>query len=591
MDRQDNPLIGKIAFSTVEDVFMNQVSQIASKSLIKEITVQTSKYPWTDMEKRLTRHALSLSLMIEDVIIDKPKDAEMLQNASIRLATFWEYVAKLSETAPKSTSLINAAILYEIGGHQANATCLAKTYFDFETEASALSHESSLMLQRLFFKLKDVSAEHLKEPKEKIDEFTLKIKLGTAIASVGFEKLADYFLTGNESHMNESIQCIEDAEKLFSVLGFVEESNLLHSVRSLLPIMKNKSTWEILKQYAKTNFIWTRYLTLLARGLGRDIENNVSISELWPSQIEALKKGLLTTHTSKIIRMPTSAGKTRIAEMGIIDALITNPGSNCIYIAPFKSLVSEIEDTFLNIFNDLGFRVSVVVGDYEKDLFEKNIINNADILVVTPEKLDLLLRTHSEFLEKTSLFIMDESHIVNSKNRGIKLEILLSRLRKKYPDTRFLMLSAVLSDETINDFLEWFNVLDTGLISSDWKPTIQQHAGFRWENDVGTLRFLPTSENQLMELAVPEIIMQKEYVTKNIKTGHKTTKIFPTAKKSETTAELGFKFAALGPVLISTTQPRWVESIAKELEKKLKYTEDIEEQIPPYFKNINRVYD
>ena len=404
MDRQDNPLIGKIAFSTVEDVFVNQVSQIASKSLIKEITVQTSKSPWTDMEKHLTRHALSLSLMIEDVIIDKPKNAEILQNASIRLATFWEYAAKLSEMAPKSTSLINAAVLYEIGGHQANATCLAKTYFDSTTEISALSHESSLMLQRLFFRLKNVSAEHLKEPKEKIDEFTLNIKLGTAVASIGFEKLADYFLTGNESHMKESVQCIEYAEKLFSMLGFVEESNLLHSVRSLLPIMKNKSTWEVLKQYAKTNFIWARYLTLLARGLGRNIENNVSISELWPSQIEALKKGLLTTHTSKIIRMPTSAGKTRIAEMGIINALITNPESNCIYIAPFKSLVSEIEDTFLNIFNDLGFRVSVVVGDYERDLFEKNVINNADILVVTPEKLDLLLRTHSEFLEKNISF-------------------------------------------------------------------------------------------------------------------------------------------------------------------------------------------
>lgn len=587
MSQKDSVIIGKIASATVEDLFVNHVSQVASKSLLKEITDQIPEYSWTYVEEYLTRNALTLSSMIENATIESPETVEKLKNSTVRLAALWECISRLNEETPKNMALINAAVLYELAGYQANASCLSKAYCKNTADTNVLGYESGLMLQRLFFKLKQVCAEQIKEPKEQTDDLSLKKKLGIAIASIGFTKFIDYFLDGNESHMNEAIKNIDESEKLFSMLGFIEESNLLHSIRSLLPIMKSKSTWEILKKYSNADFTWKRYLTLLARGLGNDIVNNSSVSELWPSQVEALEKGLLTTNESKVIRMPTSAGKTRIAEMGIINALTTKPGSKCIYIAPYRALVSELEDTFLSVFSDLGFRVSSIVGHYENDPFEKHIINDADVLVTTPEKLDLLLRSHSEFLEKTSLFIIDEGHIVNSEDRGIKLEILLSRLRRKYADSRFLVLSAVLSDETIEDFLAWFDVSNEGLISSDWRPTIQQYAKFEWTkvNDTGKLAYVPTKENQLMKLYVPRIIEHKKYTFTNPKTGYKKSITFPSKEKNETAAELGFKFSSLGPVLISTTEPRLVLSIAKKLAMRLEYTKNIGEEIPSYFQN------
>src|SRR5439155_1474600 len=78
---------------------------------------------------------------------------------------------------------------------------------------------------------------------------------------------------------------------------------------------------------------WRRYLKLLARGVGPDVYSARSISELWPSQIAAIEQGLLDATASKIVRMPTSAGKTRIAELAIVNALVTNPEGACIWTA------------------------------------------------------------------------------------------------------------------------------------------------------------------------------------------------------------------------------------------------------------------
>ena len=58
-------------------------------------------------------------------------------------------------------------------------------------------------------------------------------------------------------------------------------------------------------------------------------------------------------------------------------------------------LVTEVEETFANILADLGYRVSSVVGTYETNDFERLIANEAGLLVVTPEKFDLLLRLRS----------------------------------------------------------------------------------------------------------------------------------------------------------------------------------------------------
>jgi len=69
--------------------------------------------------------------------------------------------------------------------------------------------------------------------------------------------------------------------------------------------------------------------------------------------------------------MPTSAGTTRIAELAVAYTLIKDPGAKCIYIAPYRALVAELEGDFLNLFADLGFGVSTATGSYDSDGIEE----------------------------------------------------------------------------------------------------------------------------------------------------------------------------------------------------------------------------
>ena len=109
-------------------------------------------------------------------------------------------------------------------------------------------------------------------------------------------------------------------------------------MRALIPAAAARSTWRALGTHAQGDARWDRYLTILARGVGRNLLLSPSMSELWPSQTNALERGLLDPANSAVVRMPTSAGKTRVAELAIVDMLVRQPGSMCVYVAPFRAL-------------------------------------------------------------------------------------------------------------------------------------------------------------------------------------------------------------------------------------------------------------
>src|SRR5436305_896064 len=125
-----------------------------------------------------------------------------------------------------------------------------------------------------------------------------------------------------------------DARQAYAKLAAPAEANLTAMLTSLLPLLRARSTWEVLGPVVD-DARWQRYLKLLGRGTGRTLLDSGSVSEVWPSQMRAVEHGLLSDQRSKIVRMPTSAGKTRVAEMAMVHTLVTQPGSKCVYIAPY----------------------------------------------------------------------------------------------------------------------------------------------------------------------------------------------------------------------------------------------------------------
>jgi replicative superfamily II helicase len=67
------------------------------------------------------------------------------------------------------------------------------------------------------------------------------------------------------------------------------------------------------------------------------------VLELWWSQREALAQNLLDPYKRAIsIQMPTSAGKTLLAEFAIVQSLALNPASSIAYVVPTRALVAQI---------------------------------------------------------------------------------------------------------------------------------------------------------------------------------------------------------------------------------------------------------
>lgn len=133
------------------------------------------------------------------------------------------------------------------------------------------------------------------------------------------------------------------------------------------------------------------------------------VVELWPSQTDSLH---LATgdNLGAVINLRTSGGKTRVAEIAILQALSKNPMAKILYLAPFRSLAFEVEQTLSKTFTPLGFNVSQLYGGSTASVMDIELINESKIIIATPEKAKAMIRSGTGLENKINLIIMDEGH-------------------------------------------------------------------------------------------------------------------------------------------------------------------------------------
>jgi len=206
-----------------------------------------------------------------------------------------------------------------------------------------------------------------------------------------------------------------------------------------------------------------------------------SYPELWPSQTSAIELGLLDPSKQHfIVSVPTSSGKTLCGELAIIQQLTASPGSVCFYVVPTRALVTEKSRDLASKMAAFGFRVVGATGALQRDQLEATLIENAEIVVLTPEKLDLLIRHDDPALKRARAFVIDETHMVSDPDRGLGLEFVVVKLLLILPDVRIILLSAMLPNA--EQFGLWLSSQAT-VSSSQWRPTRQRF---------GSIAFLPT---------------------------------------------------------------------------------------------------
>lgn len=198
----------------------------------------------------------------------------------------------------------------------------------------------------------------------------------------------------------------------------------------------------------------------------------LGILELLPSQREALSDNLLDVASNvTVLQMPTSAGKTLLAEFNIIVTKALRADAKIVYIVPSRALVNQIYFDLKTDLEPLEFVIEKTSSAIEIDPTEDSFLNGdekIDVLVSTPEKLDLLIRRKHPSVDDVSMFILDEAHTIQNGERGAKLELLLAILRRERPNAKYMLLSPFIknADTVITEWLGGGNS-----IKVDWKPS------------------------------------------------------------------------------------------------------------------------
>lgn len=276
------------------------------------------------------------------------------------------------------------------------------------------------------------------------------------------------------------------------------------------------------------------------------------VSELWQSQIAALHLALNLQNRGGVINLRTSAGKTRVAELAILQTLRADPSAKILYLAPFRSLAFELERTFSKTLSPLGYSVSHLYGGSRFSRVDRELVNEGHITIATPEKAKAMLRAEPELFESVKLIVVDEGHLLGGNERNVRNELFLEHLRllAQQRVARILLLSAVLPNA--EDLAAWVGGEVDALVKSNWKPSSERFGTLRWKNSGVSIEWLGSER-----CFNPHFVEFKE-----VPKGKKGKRKFP-SNKTEAVAATAARLAELGPVLIFAGQAQWVSSMVR----------------------------
>lgn len=277
--------------------------------------------------------------------------------------------------------------------------------------------------------------------------------------------------------------------------------------------------------------------------------------ELWPSQREAARRSTDVTD-DLVVALPTSAGKTRVAEIAALMTL--SSARRVLIVTPLRALSAQTERSFRKTFAPLGFSVSSLYGASGVSAGDEDALRTREIIIATPEKLDFALRSDPSLIDDVGLIVLDEGHMIGPSEREIRYETLVQRLLRRADagGRRIVCLSAILpSGDELDDLTAWIRSDEPGgPVRSDWRPTRQRFGALTWRGKDALLR-LDLDENGPF---LDKFVVEKPPLGREKNS-------YP-RQNSHLTLFAAWEFAGQGKrTLIFSTQANWVESYGKQV--------------------------
>ncbi len=163
-----------------------------------------------------------------------------------------------------------------------------------------------------------------------------------------------------------------------------------------------------------------------------------------------------------ILLAPTAGGKTEAAIFPVFSRMLSESwqGLSVLYICPIKALLNNLEHRLDSFATLVGRRVELWHGDIKDSKRQKIGKAPPDILLATPESIEVILVSrridHRLFFQNIKAVIIDEVHAFAGDDRGWHLLSLLERLtRLTGRDIQRIGLSATVGNP--QDLLKWIS--------------------------------------------------------------------------------------------------------------------------------------
>jgi ATP-dependent Lhr-like helicase len=160
-----------------------------------------------------------------------------------------------------------------------------------------------------------------------------------------------------------------------------------------------------------------------------------------------------------LLNAPTGSGKTYALWFPILlQYLREHPGFRqkvpqglkAVWITPLRALSQEIRQSAERITRDLEipFTVGIRTGDTSQSERARQRQKMPDLLITTPESLQLLLATkgYAQSFRSCYAIVVDEWHELLGSKRGVQMELALSRLKTVSPSLRIWGISATIGN-------------------------------------------------------------------------------------------------------------------------------------------------
>lgn len=522
----------------------NLITQADARRILQEVKESTKNYPKFDSE--LTEKAIHIAYallscgcsMVENENTETSEGLLVLEKAGKILSDTFSFNATESEN--KNYHLLIAGMaLYAAKQYSRAFIALKDIDVNFSVGQIIINfikkdfESLQNIANKVFFSYPPTQSDI-----RQFDEWVISHEIARC-----FFITIDFIYSGNK----DAFTLVNDI--LEKILSLSSEDNLtlywliIRLLKIILSTFQDSSLWSVLLPLLPAKHITEKYIRLLS-------SFKSPVTEMWPSQTASLPLAV-GDNNGAVINLRTSGGKTRVAEVAILKTLSTHTMSKVLYLAPFRSLAFEIEQSLNKTFFPLGIIVSQLYGGSTANVTDFDLINQSQIIIATPEKAKALIRSGSGIETEIKLIVIDEGHLLGAEKRHIRNEMFLTHIKEFAfrNEIRILLLSAVLPNA--DDLAQWIADDSASVAKSGWKPSLERLGLLLWNGTRVRLEW--KSEGKPFN---PNFIQKTPLGFGNRRNP------FPN-NKNEAIAATAVRLAQNGTVMIYSARANSIEGLAK----------------------------